>query len=148
MIFVLYCAKWFLLVFVIVSLDIVSKRCNVCFLMYEIPCLRAAKYTQIQTASVFVSVCYCRILTHLASRTLIPGTPIPDRGGLWHLSIHPKKQMQDSQNLGLSWPLLCDPVTSLETSISRGFVAGPTQVCRALDRKSDYKSIVDEVVDG
>ena len=54
------------------------------FLMYKIPCLRAAKYTQIQTASVFVSVCHCRILTHLASRTLIPGTPIPNWGGLWH----------------------------------------------------------------
>ena len=54
------------------------------FLMYKIPCLRAAKYTQIQTASVFVSVCHRRILTHLASRTLIPGTPIPDWGGLWH----------------------------------------------------------------
>jgi hypothetical protein len=33
------------------------------------------KYTQIQTASVFVSVCHHRILTHLASRTLIPGNP-------------------------------------------------------------------------
>jgi hypothetical protein len=54
------------------------------FLMYKIPCLRAAKCIQIQTASVFVSVCYCRILTHLASRTLIPGTPRPYWGGPWH----------------------------------------------------------------
>jgi hypothetical protein len=83
MIFVLYSAQWFWLVSVIVSLDIVSKRCNVWFFfffffMYKIPCLRAAKYTQIQTASVFVSVCHRRTLTHLASRTLIPGTSIPD----------------------------------------------------------------------
>jgi hypothetical protein len=54
------------------------------FLMYKIPCLRAAEYTQIQTAFVCISVCHCQILTHLASRTLIPGTPIPDWGGLWH----------------------------------------------------------------
>ena len=57
------------------------------FLMYKTPCLRAAEYTQIQTASVFVSVCHHWILTHLASRTLIPGTPIPDCGGLWQDSI-------------------------------------------------------------
>jgi hypothetical protein len=56
------------------------------FLRYKIPCLRAAKHTQIQTASVFVSVCHSRSLTHLASRTLIPGTPIPDWGGLWQIS--------------------------------------------------------------
>jgi hypothetical protein len=53
------------------------------FLMYKIPCLRAAEYTQIETASVFVSVYHCQILTHLASRTLIPGTPIPNWGGPW-----------------------------------------------------------------
>jgi hypothetical protein len=53
--------------------------------MYKIPCLRAAEYTQIQTATVFVSVCHCWILTHLASRTLIPGTPIPNWGGPWHV---------------------------------------------------------------
>jgi hypothetical protein len=41
------------------------------------PCLRATKYTQIQTASVFVFVCHQQILTYLASRTLILGTPIP-----------------------------------------------------------------------
>jgi hypothetical protein len=51
------------------------------FLMYKIPCLRAAKYTQIQTASVFVSVCH---LTHIASRTLIPGPLLPDWGGPCH----------------------------------------------------------------
>jgi hypothetical protein len=28
------------------------------FLMYKIPCLKATKYTQIQTASVFVSICH------------------------------------------------------------------------------------------
>jgi hypothetical protein len=38
--------------------------------MYKSPCLRVAKYTQIQTASVFVSVCHCRILTHLAFKDL------------------------------------------------------------------------------
>jgi hypothetical protein len=32
-----------------------------------------------------VSACHHRILTHLASRTLIPGTPpLPDWGGPWH----------------------------------------------------------------
>jgi hypothetical protein len=56
------------------------------FLMYKIPCLRAAEYTQIQTASVLVSVCHRRILTHLASRTLIPGAPMPDWGGPWQVT--------------------------------------------------------------
>jgi hypothetical protein len=62
------------------------------FLMYKIPCLRAAEYTQIQTGSVFVSVCHCQILTHLASRTLIPGTPIPDWGGPWQVSCRKVSQ--------------------------------------------------------
>jgi hypothetical protein len=35
-------------------------------------------------SSVFVSVFHCQILTHLASRTLIPGTSIPNWGGPWH----------------------------------------------------------------
>ena len=51
--------------------------------MYKSPCLRVAKYTQIQTASVFGSVCHCRILTHLTSRTLIPEIPILDWCGPW-----------------------------------------------------------------
>jgi hypothetical protein len=50
------------------------------FLMYNISCLRAAEYTQIQTAYVFVSICHCQNLIHLASRTLIPGTLILDCG--------------------------------------------------------------------
>jgi hypothetical protein len=44
------------------------------------------KNHQIETASVFVSVCHRWILTHLALRTHIPGTPIPNWGGLWQWS--------------------------------------------------------------
>ena len=55
--------------------------------MFKNPCLRAAKYNQIHTASVFVSVCNCRILTHLALRTLILGTSIHNSGGLWQFPV-------------------------------------------------------------
>ena len=51
---------------VIAPLNTSNKSCNTCFIMYKNPCLRAEKYTQIQTASVFVSVCHCGILAHLA----------------------------------------------------------------------------------
>jgi hypothetical protein len=67
------------------------------FLMYKIPCLRAAEYTQIQTASVFVSVCHHGIIIHLASRTLIPGTPIPNCGGLWQVRVAKIKNSSDSR---------------------------------------------------
>lgn len=43
--------------------------------MHKNLCLRAAKYTQIQTASVFVSVCHRRILTHLAVKDPPPRDP-------------------------------------------------------------------------
>lgn len=45
--------------------------------MYKISCLRAAKYTPI----------HHRILTHLALRALIPGTPIPNWDGPWHSGL-------------------------------------------------------------
>ena len=61
----------FLLVFVIDSLDTVSKRCNVWILMYKIPCLRAPKYSRIQIASVFV--CQHQILTHLLGPPYLTG---------------------------------------------------------------------------
>jgi hypothetical protein len=76
------------------------------FLMCKTSCLRAAEYTQIQTASVFVSVCHCRILTHLASRTLILGIPIPEWGGPWQrwlIRSFVCVISQDSRAQMLSW---------------------------------------------
>jgi hypothetical protein len=45
------------------------------FLMHKNPCLRVAKYTQIQTASVFVSVCHCQIFTNLTFEEPHPRDP-------------------------------------------------------------------------
>jgi hypothetical protein len=59
----------------IALLDTSSKSFNTFFLMYKNPCLRAAKYTQIQTAFVFVSVCHRRILTHSAFQDPRPRDP-------------------------------------------------------------------------
>lgn len=38
------------------SLNTAFQSCNTCFFMYKNPCLRAAKYTEIETTSVFVPV--------------------------------------------------------------------------------------------
>jgi hypothetical protein len=56
MIFALYCAKWFLLVSVIVSLDAVSKRCNVWFFNVLNPLLESCK---IHSDSNCLCVCFC-----------------------------------------------------------------------------------------
>lgn len=43
--------------------------------MYKNPCLKAAKYTRIQTASVFDSICHRRILNHQALKDPRPRDP-------------------------------------------------------------------------
>lgn len=65
--FVFSCAKWvwWHLFYLTARLNRSFQNCNNCFYMHKNLCLKAAKYTQIQTASVFVSVCHRRILTHL-----------------------------------------------------------------------------------
>jgi hypothetical protein len=75
-----------MMVFVIASLNTSSKSNNICFfLIYKNPCVRVAKYTQIQTVSVFVSVCHCRILTHLAFEDPYPRDPHTRLG--WSMAI-------------------------------------------------------------
>lgn len=48
--------------------------------MYKNPCLKAAKYTRIQTASVFDSVCHRQILNHLALKSPHPRDPSTQLG--------------------------------------------------------------------
>jgi hypothetical protein len=60
---------------VIAPLNTSSKSCNTYFIMHKNPCLRAKKYTQIQTASVYVSVGRRQILTHLAFEDPRSGDP-------------------------------------------------------------------------
>ena len=74
--------------------------------MYKTPCLRAAEYTQIQTGSVFVSVCHRWILTHLASGPSFQGPPYltgvvrGTRGLKWLNKLSRKKK---KEGRGLLW---------------------------------------------
>ena len=91
------------------------------FLMYKIPCLVPAKYTHIQTASVFVFVCNHQILTHLASRSLILGTSLSDWGVPWHSLISIVKT------------LFCIPwnehVHGLHINLSTSVCPGDLRIC-------------------
>lgn len=60
---------------VIASLNTSFKNFSICFTMYKNPCLKAAKYTRIQTASVFDSVCHHQILNHQALKDPCPRDP-------------------------------------------------------------------------
>jgi hypothetical protein len=77
------------------------QSCNIClfvFFMYKNPCLRAAEYTQIQTTSVFVSVCHRQSFT-LAFEDPHPRDPHTQLG--WSMTIY----MHKKEGRDCSWVL-------------------------------------------
>lgn len=57
------------------SLNTSFQSGDTCFFKHKNPCLRAVEYTEIQAASVFVSVCHHQILTHLVFEDPCPKDP-------------------------------------------------------------------------